>query len=224
MAMPFTFFNPIFTRGESNLTSATGTYDDGDTTITFDNSGGNFVVGSHIFASKGDDSIPQYLGQATAAVINVAGSVDLEIPLSRGFSTDTLKLWKPTKFWRPEWSINRAFQILPEKGLETTLPSGGGAVNVRTAAFRERLTGSFDPVRPNDLQNWETFVFVDLTGGDKRMNVSYFDQRKDRSRLATVSIVGRPVPWNMDTEGYRATFVETFIVLPAEEDSFLTAA
>lgn len=225
MTRPFKYFNPIFTRGQTNVVNpAGGTYNDGDTVITFDNSGGQYVVGSHVFGSLTNNIIPEYLGQATAADVS---SITVELDLSRGFTADQLKIWQPTKFWRPIWGIGPNMQKLAATGTETVEPSGGGAVNTQTAATLEKLLVEVDKIdlSEGDLNNWLVFLFVDLSSGTKRCNLSFFDQEKNRSRMATVLLrqnntIGL---WNMDTALLIGAFAETFIVLADQEDSFITS-
>lgn len=223
-ARPYKYFHPIFTRGQSSLVNpAGGTYTDGADVITFDNSGGAYVVGSHVFVSRTNNTIPEYLGQVTAAD---ASSIATELVLSRGYSTDLIKVWQPTKFWRPIWGIGNRMQITPETGGSSLIPSGGGISNTQISAFRERLIVPFDKVRNDqgDLNNWLTFLFVDLLGGTKRTNFAFFDQAQNKSRMATVlMMLPGSQQWNVNLRKVLGSFTETFVVLATEEDSFITS-
>ena len=220
---PFKYIFPIFFRGRTEFESPiTGTYSDGDDFLTFDNTAGGYVVGSHVFVSRQNNTIPEYLGTVTAATVT---DITVEYQLSRGYSADTVEIWQPVNFWRPTWGIGESFGIVPELGTVTSFPSGGGAVNVQIAAAREQLNVDFRQIKlsTGDLNNWETFLFTDLAFATKRANFAFFDQNKNRSRFLTV-LMNAPGnrAWQLNTGLTIGQFNEQFILV--DEDSVLTTA
>ncbi len=223
MTRPFKFQFPIFARGRTEFESPiSGTYSDGDDELSFDNSAGGYIVGSHVFASRQNNTIPEYLGKVTVAT---ATDITVEYALSRGYSADIVEIWQPVNFWRPIHGISEAFGIMPETGTVTSLPSGGGAVNVQIAAARERLNVDFTKIKlsESDLKNWGDFLFTDLVFGTKRVNFAWFDQKENRSRFVSVLMVSPGnQSWILNTGLTLGQFNEQFIIV-AEDSVLITA-
>ena len=212
------YFRPIFGRGKTSLITVPA-LDDGDTTIQLGTGHGFYSVGDHIFLSKTDNSVPQYLGPAlTKSVSGPNGSITVPLAVSRGFSNDLGRVWKPTKFWRPVYGTDANHTKERDSGVRTRMTIGALPTATQVADASEALRMRFSPTLPADLANWEVFLFTDMLGGLKSFAVAWFDQMLARTRVVQVKKRMGDDTWVTADRGTHSSFSATFLI--EEEDEF----
>lgn len=215
------YFRPIFARGKDSQISPAQTRSDGDLTINVATLGGQFTVGDHLFMSKSDDTLPQYLGPITLKTfVSPNTTLTFTLPISRGFSSDSTKIWTPTKFWRPEWGTTANAAKGKESGVNTRMSIGGQPNATQVADPSETLTFDFNPSLPPDMANWEVFLFTDMLGGLKSFSVSWYDQMLSRTRLVKVKKRMGDDNWISTLRGIHVGFSATFFI--EAEDTYPT--
>jgi hypothetical protein len=113
---------PVLARGALNIVSSTGTYSDGESTFTETGDFGSYSVDDLIFATKSDGTLLEFLGKATAASSN---SITTKYSLSRGFSSDTLLIWRADKSFFPDRGISDTLSKIDRTGTVTLNAIGG---------------------------------------------------------------------------------------------------
>ena len=176
-----TWFRPLFFKGISNQQTATGTYSDGDSTFLVTNASTYYSVGDFILAQ--DDTAndkQEHLGAVTAVD---ASSVTTSLPLSRGYSADTVELSTPTDFFSPGYGTRIGIPRSIDWGANVDTTAGNQVIVTVTADKLERYTFNLDPCIPSDYGDWAAFYETTLSTGTESMNVAFFDSTLDRSRL-----------------------------------------
>ncbi len=212
------FFRPIFARGQDSLVNPSSTTEsDGSTVFNVSPSAGQYIVGDHIFVSKADDSVPQYLGQMTAKNGNL---ITTPLALSRGYTNASVKIWRPTKFWRPAWGTNASPTKRKESGVSTRMSIGGQPNATQVADPSESATFNFSPTLPADIANWETFLFTDMLNGLNSFAMAWWDPMLDRTRLVQVKKRMGDDTWVSTLRGIHVGFSATFLI--ETEDTYPT--
>lgn len=143
----------------------------------------NFPVGTPVFTSLYDDTVPIYRGLVTSV-----GASDVNVQITGTRNVNPGKAWNPTSYWRPTYS---ALRVTSRKALGIdNVRLGNGAMD-RTQVMDAVEFVSFLWARAllSDINALWSFVDDTISGGVDDMTLAFYDFRTATWRLATVSLV-----------------------------------
>lgn len=180
------WYKPLFFRGRGNPQTPTSTYSDGDNIFTLVDADQKYSVGEHVLAEiASDQTLPEYLGKVTAVT---SSALTVQRGLSRGYSSDSIRLFSPTNFWFPTYGVQISFGFDPDYGVITERTAGGQVTATKVADRIDRISMLATPVIAAEYELWQTFLLTFLDSGLDTMAVAFWDHTLNRSRVIEVRL------------------------------------
>lgn len=168
--MSIPYFRPVAAYGpkasEKTLSGSTAI---GGTTVSFDNSGGAYDAGDHVFAANATGAYPQYLGQVVSA-----GSSSIVVEVGSRYSMVAgWTIWQPAAVWRWTYGPGDALAWSWEPSVEARTTRSGLVFATQFGDGLRALAMDWRFMLPTDWQGFLAFL-AGRSNGAEAFSLGYW--------------------------------------------------
>ncbi len=148
----------------------------------------NFVVGDHVWTFESSPvSQLEYRGTVTA---KAASYVNVTRGARVAIASGTGKVFRKATSWSPAF-LHNAPESRRDLGIDTNIALDGTVYRTQVRTALEHIFFRWEKLKTADLTDWWTFVGSSISDGVDLFDLSWYDFRQVKERIATVMLLDR---------------------------------